>query len=79
MLLTKGLVVMTPSSLEHATRESLDGSGAGDHDAPYVFGRRPRAMAPFPFSTRELARLMIVRSRVQAGLPGIDDGAPQLG
>lgn len=70
---------MTSSFVEHSTRESLDGSGAGDHDAPYVFGRRPRAMAPFPFSTRELARLMIVRSRLQAGVGGIDDRVPQLG
>lgn len=70
---------MTSSFVEHSTRESLDGSGAGDHDAPYVFGRRPPAMAPFPFSTRELARLMIVRSRLQAGVGGIDDRVPQLG
>ncbi len=68
---------MTPSPLQHSTRESLDGSAAGDHDAPYVFGRLPRALAPFPFSTRELARLMVVRSRVQAGLYAIDDSAPQ--
>ena len=69
---------MTPSSVEHS-RESLDGSGGGDHDAPYVFGRRPRALAPFPFSTRELARLMVVRSRVQAELCGVDDRIPQPG
>lgn len=68
---------MRPSPLEHSTRESLDGPAAGDHDTPYVFGRIPRALAPFPFSTRELARLMVVRSRVHAGLFGIDDGAPQ--
>jgi hypothetical protein len=68
---------MTPSPLQHSTPESLDGSGAGDDDAPCVFGRLPRALAPFPFSTRELARLMVVRSRVHAGLYGIDDSAPQ--
>jgi hypothetical protein len=69
---------MTPSPLQHSTRETLDGTGAGDHDAPYVFGRIPRAVAPLPFSTRELARLMVIRSRVQAGLCGVDDGVPQL-
>jgi hypothetical protein len=48
--------------------ESRDGIGAGDHDAPYVFGRLPRAMAPFPFSTREYARLLVLRSRSRDGL-----------
>jgi hypothetical protein len=47
-------------------RESLDGSGAGDHDAAFVFGRLPRALAPFPFSTRQFARLLIVRGRIRA-------------
>jgi hypothetical protein len=70
---------MTLSSVAYSTGESLDGTGAGDHDAPYVFGRRPRVLAPFPFSTRELARLMLLRSRVQAGLYGTNDGTPQLG
>jgi hypothetical protein len=50
------------------TLESLDGSGAGDHDTPYVFGRTPRALAPFPFSTRQFVRLLILRSRVRDGL-----------
>jgi hypothetical protein len=78
ILQTKRAIVMTASPLQPSTRESLDGSAAGDHDAPYVFGRLPRALAPFPFSTRELARLMVMRSRVHAGLYGIDDGVPQL-
>jgi len=43
-----------------------DGSGSGDHDQPYLFGRRPRALAPYPFSTRrQFARLLVLRSRVQ--------------
>ena len=50
------------------TCESRDGSGAGDHDMPYVFGREPRAMAPFPFSTREFARLLVLRGRIRDGL-----------
>ena len=43
---------------------SLDGLGAGDHDQPYRFGWRPRASVPYPFSTRQYARLLL-RSRVQ--------------
>jgi hypothetical protein len=68
---------MTPSALfPRIAPESLDGRGAGDHDLPYVFGRVPRTLAPFPFSTREYARLLIVRSKVGAGLLGADDLGP---
>ena len=45
---------------------SLDGDGAGDHDQSYRFGWRPRASVPYPFNTRQYARLLILRSRVQA-------------
>jgi hypothetical protein len=55
----------TPSLEPRHWQESRDGTGAGDHDVPYVFGRLPRALAPFPFSTREFARLMVLRSRLQ--------------
>ena len=34
------------------------GTGAGDHDQPDRFGRRPRAAAQFPFSQRAYARLL---------------------
>jgi hypothetical protein len=62
----KEVTLMTPSSTgPRSAHESRDGTGAGDHDAPYEFGRLPHALAPFPFSTRELARLMILRSRLQ--------------
>ena len=44
---------------------SLDGTGAGDHDKQYDFGWRPRASTTGPFSTREYARLLVLRSRVQ--------------
>jgi hypothetical protein len=43
---------------------TLDGTGAGDHDQPYQFGRRPRSSAPFPFSERQYARLLVLRGRV---------------
>jgi hypothetical protein len=56
-----------PPVIDAPARESLDGVGAGDHDAAYIFGRLPRALAPFPFSTREFARLLVLRGRVRAG------------
>jgi hypothetical protein len=55
---------------------SLDGVGAGDNDLPYRFGRRPHTNAPYPFSTRQYARLLILRSRVQSGTFGSDDLYP---
>src|ERR1700682_1000412 len=49
---------------------SLDGDGSADHDQPYQFGFRPRASAPYPFNTRQYARLLVLRSRLHAGLVG---------
>jgi hypothetical protein len=40
----------------------------GSFDEPYKFGWRPRAKAPFPFTERQYARLLIFRGRVQDGL-----------
>ncbi len=45
---------------------SKDGDTAADHDEPYRFGRKPNARAPYPFTERQYARLLIMRSRVQA-------------
>jgi hypothetical protein len=56
-----------------AVTGSHDGDGAADHDVPFRFGRRPRAMAPYPFSTRQYARLLVLRSQAEAGLIGADD------
>jgi hypothetical protein len=56
---------MTTTQHTPTVGESKDGSGAGDHDKPYVFGRLPRALAPWPFSERQYARLLIVRGRVR--------------
>lgn len=58
----------TELSAATLTHESLDGAGAADRDVPYVFGRAPRAPAPFPLSTHQFARLLVLRSRVRAGL-----------
>ena len=66
---------ITAQSTEHVRRNqerhagsthSLDGLGADDHDLPYRFGWRPSAGVPFPFNTRQYARLLILRSRFQA-------------
>jgi hypothetical protein len=51
---------------------SLDGDGAGDHDQPYRFGLRPRAIVPYPFNTRQYARLLILRSRLKDSLEEAD-------
>jgi len=59
---------MAPQVGDAFTVGTHDGNGAGDHDLPYRFGRRPTTETPFPFSTWELARLLGLRSRVQAGL-----------
>lgn len=63
----------TSERLTNLLHGTLDGTGAGDHDVAYRFGRRPSTEVPYPFSTRQLARLLAVRSRVQAGLFGAGD------
>ena len=45
---------------------------APSYDEPYRFGRRPTVRAPFPFTERQFARLLIVRGRVQAA-PSVAD------
>lgn len=56
-----------PGQIHTHARESLDGVGAADHDRSYVFGRPPRALAPFPFTPRQFARLLLLRGRIQDG------------
>ena len=51
---------------------SKDGSSASDNDQPYTFGRKPRAIAPWPFTERQYARLLLLRSRVQERLVSED-------
>jgi hypothetical protein len=59
-----------PSQASTATVDgTLDGEGAGDQNLTYRFGRKPSVAAPFPFSTREYVRLLIVRSRVHSAFP----------
>jgi len=54
----------------HAEQSGLplgtrDGEGAGDHDQPYRFGRRPCSENPFPFNTRQYVRLLVLRGRLR--------------
>ena len=63
----------TPGNPTWGLDGSRDGAGSGDHDMPYIFGRRPRAIAPFPFTTRQYARLVVLRGRVQDRLAAGDD------
>ena len=39
-------------------------SSAEGNDEPYRFGRRPTVRAPYPFTERQFARLLILRSRL---------------
>jgi len=65
---------MTPEEIStEATTGSHDGEGAADHDLPFRFGFRPRVDAVYPFSTRQYARLLVLRSQIRAGLFGSDD------
>jgi hypothetical protein len=52
-----------------------DGLTAADNDQPYRFGRQPTVKAPFPFTERQLARLLISRGRVHAELSSEDRSA----
>jgi hypothetical protein len=50
-----------------------DGRGCADHDRPYTFGRRPRVVAPFPFTPRQFGRLLALRGRIHDGIAASDD------
>jgi hypothetical protein len=58
----------SPSLNEEAAHieGTKDGETAADHDEPYRFGRRPNARSPYPFTERQYARLLILRSRIQS-------------
>jgi hypothetical protein len=51
--------------------------GARSYDERYEFGRLPRTVAHFPFSTRQFARLLVLRGRVRDGVVATDDWAPR--
>jgi hypothetical protein len=64
---------MNSSQQSNKSMSLEDRSQVGDYDEEYRFGRKPRAVAPFPFTTQEFARLLVLRSRVHAGLLAADD------
>jgi len=66
-------LMQSPPESPEAQQGSLDGTGSADHDHPYKFGRKPRAVAPYPFSTRQFMHLLVLRGRTQDGLVGVDD------
>jgi hypothetical protein len=43
-----------------------------DFDEPYRFGRRPTVRAPYPFTERQFAKLLILRGKV-FDAPAADD------
>jgi hypothetical protein len=55
---------MERTDLSSSDSGSKDGSGAADNDQPYQFGRRPRAVAPWPFTERQYAHLLMLRGRL---------------
>lgn len=66
---------MNGSQQSHIATSSDEASPIRSYDEEYRFGRRPRTSAPFPFTTHEFARLLVLRSRIQADLVGRDDRA----
>src|SRR5207248_6330954 len=70
---TSTLMMFSEQQTVDGSRGSLDGAGAGDHDQPYRFGWRPRASVPYPFNTRQYARLLVLRSRFEERLANDDD------
>ncbi|HEV7666329.1 MAG TPA: hypothetical protein VGQ62_22535 [Chloroflexota bacterium] len=57
---------VSPMANDTTTSGTKDGSAAADNDQPYRFGRRPNVQAPYPFNDRQFARLLILKSRLQA-------------
>jgi len=52
-----------------AGQGSKDGYSSGDHNAPYQWGRTIWSGWPYPFTHVQLARLLILRGRIQDGYP----------
>lgn len=64
---------MNASQQPQQSAPASHASESTDYDQPYEFGHTPRAIAPGPFSTREFARLLVLRGRIQAGEFAADD------
>jgi hypothetical protein len=68
---------MDRTHLSSSDSGSKDGSGAADNDQPYEFGRRPRSVAPWPFTERQYALLLMLRGRVADEPNANDQTEPQ--
>jgi hypothetical protein len=60
----------TTTNAQSATARAIIDAPALDE--AYQFGRRPTARAPFPFTERQFARLLIARGRLQAAPSVLD-------
>jgi hypothetical protein len=67
---------MDRTHLSSSDSGSKDGSGSADNDQPYQFGRRPRSIAPWPFTDRQYALLLMMRGRVGDAPDPSDESAP---
>ena len=67
---------MERTHLSSSDSGSKDGSGSADNDQPYQFGRRPRSIAPWPFTERQYAMLLMMRGRVSDAPHPSDENAP---
>jgi hypothetical protein len=70
---TNGMDATNPTSPADVAPVSQSNAAivaAPSYDEPYRFGRRPTSRAPFPFTEREFARLLIVRGRLQSQVEG---------
>jgi hypothetical protein len=56
-------------SAKQASADYAAIAAAPSYDEHYRFGRQPTSRAPFPFTEREFARLLIVRGRIQSQRP----------
>ena len=50
----------------NANQGTHDGIGSADHDEPFEY-RRPTGRAPFPFTERQFAHLLVLRGRLADG------------
>jgi hypothetical protein len=56
-----------PPGAPYTASESKDGTGSGDHNAPYTFVDTLNAEHRGPFTLREFCKLTCLRSHVHSG------------
>ena len=68
---TEGSPLMNPKPNPASNVDPSSATSCSEVDLPYIFGRRPSVIAPFPFTPREFGGLLVLRGRVQDGLVGV--------